>query len=61
MSRLTNVFSKKLEHFKAAVGLHYGYYNFVKFNRAVRCTPAMAAGVVNSAWTVGDLVEMIEG
>jgi IS1 family transposase len=61
MSRLTNAFSKKLENFKAAVALHYAYYNLVKFHTAIRCTPAMAAGVVNSPWTVGNLVEMIEG
>jgi len=61
MSRLTNAFSKKLENFKAAIALHYGYYNLVKFNKAVRCTPAMAAGVVDSQWTVNELVEMIEG
>jgi IS1 family transposase len=61
LSRLTNAFSKKLENFKAAVGLHYGYYNFVKMHRTIRCTPAMAAGVVTSPWTVADLVEMIEG
>jgi IS1 family transposase len=60
LSRLTNAFSKKFENFKAAVALHYGYYNFVKFNSAIRCTPAMAAGVTSSAWTVRDLVEMIE-
>ncbi len=28
LSRLTNAFSKKFENFKAAVALHYGYYNF---------------------------------
>lgn len=59
LTRLTNAFSKKLENFKAAVALHYAYYNFVKFNSAIRCTPAMAAGVSNSAWTVRELVEMI--
>jgi hypothetical protein len=53
-------FLKKLENFKAAVALHYAYYNFVKSNIAVRCTPAMAAGVVNTFWTVRDLVEMID-
>ena len=26
----------------------------------IRCTPAMAAGVTNTLWTVRDLVEMIE-
>jgi len=60
LTRLTNAFSKKLENFKAAVALHYGYYNFVKFHKSLRCTPAMAAGVVNSPWTVANLVEMIE-
>ena len=58
LSRLTNAFSKKLENFKAAVALHYAYYNFVKSHTSIRCTPAMEAGVVNSAWTVQDLVEM---
>ncbi len=61
LTRLTNAFSKKLENFKAAVALHYGYYNFVKTHGAIRCTPAMEAGVTNSAWTVADLVEMVEG
>ena len=44
----------------AAVALHYAYYNFVKSNIAIRCTPAMAAGVANSLWTVRDLVEMVK-
>ena len=61
LSRLTNAFSKKLENFKAAVALHYGYYNFVKTHTSIRCTPAMEAGVTNSPWTVANLVEMIEG
>ena len=61
LSRLTNAFSKKIENFKAAVALHYGYYNFVKTHGTIRCTPAMEAGVVDSAWTVRDLVEMVEG
>jgi IS1 family transposase len=60
LTRLTNAFSKKLENFKAAVALHYAYYNFVKSNIAIRCTPAMAAGVTNTFWTVRDLVTMIE-
>jgi IS1 family transposase len=58
LSRLTNAFSKKLENFKAAVALHYAYYNFVKTHGAIRCTPAMEAGVEKSAWTVQNLVEM---
>jgi IS1 family transposase len=58
LARLTIAFSKKLENFEAAVGLHFAYYNFVKTHRSIRCTPAQAASVERSAWTVADLVEM---
>jgi IS1 family transposase len=57
LNRLTLAFSKKLENFKAAAGLHFAYYNFVKRHNALRCTPAMAAGVEKDFWTVRDLVE----
>ncbi len=57
LTRLTLAFSKKLENFEAAVGLHFAYYNFVKRHITLRCTPAMAAGVTSSFWKVGDLVE----
>ena len=57
LSRLTLAFSKKMENFEAAVGLHFGYYNFVKRHNTLRCTPAMAAGVANTTWSVADLVE----
>jgi len=58
LTRLTNAFSKKLENFKAAVALNFAYYNFVKTHGSIRCTPAMAAGVLPSALTVANLVEM---
>ena len=58
LTRLTNAFSKKLENFKAAVALHFAYYNFVKIHSTIRCTPAMACGVSQRLWTVTDLVEL---
>jgi len=57
LTRLTLAFSKKRENFEAAVALHFAYYNFVKRHSTIRCTPAMAAGVTGSFWSVGDLVE----
>jgi IS1 family transposase len=57
LTRLTLAFSKKIENFEAAVALHFAYYNLVKMHKTLRCTPAMAAGVERSVWTVGDLVE----
>lgn len=57
LTRLTNAFSKKLENFEAAVALNFAYYNFCKTHRAIRCTPAMEAGVESSQWTVAELVK----
>jgi hypothetical protein len=57
LARLTLAFSKKLEHFKAAIALHLAYYNFVKTHGTLRCTPAMEAGIEKSAWTVAGLVD----
>ena len=57
LTRLTLAFSKKLDNFEAAVGLHFAYYNFVKRHSTVRTTPAVAAGVAIKQWSVGDLVE----
>jgi len=57
LTRLTNAFSKKIENFEAAVALNFAYYNFCKTHGAIRMTPAQAAGVESSAWTVAELVE----
>ncbi|MGO8741291.1 MAG: hypothetical protein ACLPYZ_12275 [Limisphaerales bacterium] len=57
LTRLTNAFSKKLENFEAAIALHFAYYNFIKTHLAIRMTPAMAANVEKSHWTVAELVE----
>ena len=57
LTRLTNAFSKKLENFEAAVALNFAYYNFCKTHGAIRMTPAQAAGIEASAWTVAELIE----
>lgn len=57
LTRLTNAFSKKLENFRASVALWFAYYNLVRVHRTLRVTPAMEAGVTNSVWTLGELLE----
>jgi IS1 family transposase len=57
LTRLTNAFSKKLENFRAAVSLNFAYYNFCKVHGPLRTTPAQAAGVEKSIWTVPELIE----
>jgi hypothetical protein len=49
-------FSKKLENFAAGMALNFAYNSSCKIHRAVRMTPAMAAGIEKSIWTVGDLL-----
>ena len=55
-TRLTNAFSKKLEMHVAATALTLAAYNFVRVNRTLRCSPAMAAGVSKTLWSVDELV-----
>ena len=59
-TRLSNGFSRKIENHMAAVALNYFAYNFIKIHRALRMTPAMAAGVVTRLMDVADLVALLE-
>jgi IS1 family transposase len=59
-TRLTNGFSKSVEHHFAAAALGYFAYNFVKIHRTLRITPAMAAGVSDRLWEVSDVVSLLE-
>lgn len=56
-TRLTNGFSKKLENHEAAVGLYVAHYNFCRVHEAHRTTPAVALGVADRVWTIGDLLD----
>lgn len=56
LTRLTNGFSKKLENHRAAIALHFGYYNFCKIHGSLRVTPAMESGVTDRMWTLAELL-----
>lgn len=55
-TRLTNAFSKKLENLKAALSLHFAWYNFCRVHSTLRVTPAMAAGILGSVWSLQELI-----
>ena len=55
-TRLTNAFSKKLENLKAAVALHFYYYNFMRIHQSLRVTPAMEAKTTDHIWNWSDLL-----
>ena len=56
LTRLTNAFSKKLSHLKAAIALHFAYYNFCRVHSSLRVTPAMEAGLSDHVWTIAELI-----
>jgi len=55
-TRLTNAFSKKLENMKAALALHFAWYNFCRVHSSLRVTPAMAANISDCVWGLEQLV-----
>jgi IS1 family transposase len=57
-TRLTNAFSKRLSHLKAAVALHFAWYNFCRVHKTLRVTPAMEAGLADHVWGLSELVGM---
>ena len=59
-TRLTNAFSKKLEFNVHALALHFIHYNFCRLHGSIGTMPAMAAGVTDRIWEVGDIVDMVD-
>jgi hypothetical protein len=59
-TRLTNAFSKKLENHCHALALSFMWYNFVHLHETLRTTPAMAAGLTTTIWTMEDVLRLID-
>jgi IS1 family transposase len=56
-ARLSNGFSKKIDCHLAAVSLHVAFYNLCRTHESLRMTPAMALGITDRVWAVGNLIE----
>jgi len=60
-TRLTNAFSKKFENHMHMVALYTVWYNFVKMHKSLKgLSPAMAAHLSETLWSMTDLAEMID-
>jgi transposase-like protein len=59
LTRLTNAFSNKWVNLQAALALHFAWYNFCRWHRTLRTTPAMAANLTDHIWTIRELVEAL--
>ena len=42
------------------VALYTCWYNFARINSSVRMSPAMACGLEQRLWDIGDIVKLIE-
>ena len=59
-TRLTNAFSKKVENHGHMVALYTTCYNFVRLHKTLKVTPAMAAGITGTLWSMEDVVALID-
>ena len=60
-TRLTNAFSKKFENHMHMVALYTVWYNYVKQHKSLKgLSPAMAAGLSETLWSMSDLAEMTD-
>ncbi len=55
--RLGTGFSKKLANHEAAVSLYVAHYNLCRVHESLRQTPAMALGIADKAWSLGQLID----
>ncbi|MBZ0143763.1 MAG: hypothetical protein K8F56_09280 [Rhodocyclaceae bacterium] len=64
-TRLTDVFSKKLEQHCASLALYFFFFNFVRphlslrTDRNNRITPAMATGAESKPWTIEGMLGLL--
>jgi hypothetical protein len=56
-TRLSNGFSKKLANHVAAVSLYVAHFNLCRVHEALRATPAMAMGITDHIWPIGELID----
>ena len=59
-TRLTNGFSKKVESHCHMLALFYAHYNFIRMNKTLKCTPAMAAGITTRLWSMDDIIALMD-
>jgi hypothetical protein len=59
-TRLTNAFSKKFENHVHMVAIYTVWYNFIRVHKTLKTSPAMAAGVLRTLWSMEDLFKKMD-
>jgi hypothetical protein len=42
------------------LALYFTFYNFVRMHKTLKCSPAMAAGISKTLWSMEDVVALID-
>jgi IS1 family transposase len=58
-TRLTNAFSKKVANLEHSIAITFMHYNFCRVHQTLRVTPAMAAGLTDHVWELGELIALM--
>jgi len=56
LSGLTNAYSKKWDNLKAALAIHFAWYNFFRVRHILRVAPATEVEISGHLWTVEELI-----
>lgn len=60
-TRLTNGFSKKWDNLNYMLAIYFAYYNFCRSHKTLdSATPAMAANLTKTIWTLRDLLNSVK-
>ncbi len=59
-TRLTNAFRKRVTPHYRMVCLYTVFHNFARIHKTLRCTPAMAAGLSKTLWTMDAILAPID-
>ncbi|MCI0429910.1 MAG: helix-turn-helix domain-containing protein [Rhodospirillales bacterium] len=60
LQAVEDAFSKKVENHMHALAIYFMHYNFVRIHQTTRITPAMAAGVSQTLWSLADIVRVVD-
>jgi len=59
LTRLTYAFSRSWDSLRAALALHFAYYNLCRIHGSLRITPAMAAGITDHVWGLSEIISVL--
>jgi IS1 family transposase len=59
-TRLTNAFSKSADAHYNMLCLYVVFHNFIRDHKTLRMTPAESIGLIKSAMTIGDIVDLMD-